>query len=592
MPENSEESSHGYDFYDDPLYLSSSDQPFSHLVSPLFNGNDFLSWKQDILMALASKNKDCFIDGMLPQPPKTDKKFYQWVRCDLMVMKWILNSLDKSVRHNLKYVKSAKELWGELLERYGQANAIEIYQLKKGLDAVSQSNLSLVEYYSKFKNYWETLDSLDPIPQCSCGKIAQCPCTLMKRIVVRENNSKLIQFLMGLNTGFDNIKTQILSMDPSAYASFKVVDANTREKKEKKYCSHCKMNNHNLDECFWVNECDYCGKPGHKIDKCYRLVGFPSDKTAKPPAKPAKPKPKNFGGKSGYKKSANTVDVIEHNDSEDDHPLVQSSDASTSQSFDLNILDGLVTSVVDQVLKRISGNMPSLSSSNFAGMVPNSLANVVHHNLFLHDWIIDTGASDHMTFNIRLLHNVRILAKSLPIGLPDGSIKHVSKVGDVRLNDKILLQNVLLIPDFKQNLLSVSKLIDDNKLFAVFSDANCSFKDLSTKLVIATGRRIGDLYRFQKFNTQDLVNKVVSIVSKTLGCTSFVSQSLHSANSSSCSASVDLLHARLGHIGFDKLKYVNTLHNNGKKAKHCETCVLSKHHLFLLVPLKLPVFLN
>ncbi|XP_074265479.1 uncharacterized protein LOC141587913 [Silene latifolia] len=531
MPENSKESSHGYDFYDDPLYLSSSDEPFSHLISPLFNGND-----------------------------------------------------------------------GK------RANAIEIYQLKKDLDVVSQSNLSLVEYYSKLKNYWETLDSLDPIPQCSYDKIAQCSCTLMNRIVARENNSKLIQFLMGLNTGFDNIRTQILSMDPlptinralgllqkiekqkhvvesvevlteaSAYASFKAVDVNTHEKKEKKYCSHCKMNNHNLDECFWVNGCDYCGKPGHKIDKCYRLVGFLSDKTAKPPTKPAKPKPKNFGGKSGYKKSANTVHVIEHNDSEDDHPLVQSSDASTSQSFDPNMLDGLVTSVVDQVLKRISDNMPSLSSSNFTGMVPNSLANAVHHNLFLHDWIIDTGASDHMTFNTRLLHNVRFLPKSLPIGLPDGSIKHVSKVGDIRLNDKILLQNVLLISDFKQNLLSVSKLIDDNKLFDVFSAANCSFQDLSTKLVIATGRRIGDLYRFQNFNIQDLVNKVVSIVSKTLGCTSSVSQSLHSANSSSCSASVDLLHARLGHIGFDKLNYVNTLHNNGKKVKHCETCVLSKHH--------------
>ncbi|XP_074299389.1 uncharacterized protein LOC141630475 [Silene latifolia] len=116
MPENSEEHGHGYEYYDDPLYLTSSDQPFSHLVSPLFDGNEFPGWKQDILMALASKNKDCFIDGSLAQPPKMDKKFHQWVHCDLMVMKWILNSLDKSIRDNLKYVKSAKELWGELLE--------------------------------------------------------------------------------------------------------------------------------------------------------------------------------------------------------------------------------------------------------------------------------------------------------------------------------------------------------------------------------------------------------------------------------------------------------------------------------------------
>ncbi|XP_074288054.1 uncharacterized protein LOC141613213 [Silene latifolia] len=502
MPENSEEQNHSYDYYDDPLYLSSSDQPFSHLVSPLFDGNDFLGWKQDIVMALASKNKDGFIDGSLTRPPKTDRKYHQWVRCDLMVMKWILNSLAKPIRDNLKYVKSAKELWVELQERYGQANAVEIYQLKKDLDAVSQSNLSLVEYYSKLKNYWETLDSLDPIPQCSCGKIVLCSCTLMKRLVARENNSKLIQFLMGLNNGFDNIRTQILSMDPlptinkalgllqkiekqkqvvesvevlnetSAYASFKGVDANNNVKKEKKYCSHCKMNNHNLDDCFWANPCEKCGKPGHRIASCYQIIGFPGDKGAKPSVKA---KYKRFGGKSGFKKSANTADIVENNDSEEDNPLVQAAGASHSQSFDLNMMDGLVTSVVNQVIKRLTDNVPSLSSSNFAGMIPTALVNDVHLNYCLHDWIIDTGASDHMSFNIRLMHNVRNLSKPIPIGLPDGSVKHVFRVGDVCLTAKILLKNVLLIPDFKQNLLSVSKLIDDNNCFFVFFAKTCLF---------------------------------------------------------------------------------------------------------------------
>ncbi|XP_074310135.1 uncharacterized protein LOC141645851 [Silene latifolia] len=395
MPEETENNDHSYDYYDDPLYLSSSDQPFSHLVTPLFDGTDFLGWKQDVLMALASKNKDCFIDGTFTRPPKTDKKFHQWVRCDLMVMKWVLNSLNKSIRDNLKYVKSAQELWEELLERYGQANAVEIYQLRKDLGSVSQSNLSLVEYYSKLKNYWETLDSLDPLPQCSCGKISLCTCTIMKRIVARENNSKLIQFLMGLNHGFDTVRTQILSLDPlptinralgllqkiekrkqvvesvevlneaSAYAVFKSSDNTNADKKVRKYCSHCEMNNHNLDECFWANGCAHCGKPGHKIDKCYRLVGFPSDKSGKQADKPTKPKPKFFKGKSGFKKSANIAEVLE--DHQEDNPLVSSDGASTSQAFDSTMLDGLVNSVVDQVLKRISDNVPSLSSSNFAG---------------------------------------------------------------------------------------------------------------------------------------------------------------------------------------------------------------------------------
>ncbi|XP_074303462.1 uncharacterized protein LOC141637943 [Silene latifolia] len=175
-----DQTSDPYDYYDDPLYLSSSDQPFSQLTASLFDRSEFLSWKQDILMALAAKNKDGFINRTLTKPPSTDKKYHQFIRCDLMVLKWILNSIDKPLRENLKYIRTAQELWAELMERYGQSNAIEIYQLSQDLNSTSQSNLSLIEYYSKVKNLWETMDSLDPVPSCTCGRMASCTCTLMK----------------------------------------------------------------------------------------------------------------------------------------------------------------------------------------------------------------------------------------------------------------------------------------------------------------------------------------------------------------------------------------------------------------------------
>ncbi|XP_074265934.1 uncharacterized protein LOC141588389 [Silene latifolia] len=129
-------------------------------------------------------------------------------------MRWIFNSLEKPLKESLKYVRSSKELWSKLLERYGQANALEIYQLTKELGAVVHDNLSLVEYYGKLKNLWETLDCLDSLPVCSCCKIDLCTCTLMRRMVERDNNAKLIQFLMNLNSGYDGIRTQVLSMDP------------------------------------------------------------------------------------------------------------------------------------------------------------------------------------------------------------------------------------------------------------------------------------------------------------------------------------------------------------------------------------------
>ncbi|KAK9734417.1 hypothetical protein RND81_04G138200 [Saponaria officinalis] len=149
---HAEKVSHTYDTFDDPLFLSNSDQPMLQLVGYQFEGKNFLHWKRDVYLALVAKNKEGFIDGSTKTPPKTDKTYHQWVRCDLMVMKWILNSVSKDIRETLVYVGNSKDLWTELLDRYGQTNSVEIYQLKKDLVSLTQDNDTLVEYFSKHYN--------------------------------------------------------------------------------------------------------------------------------------------------------------------------------------------------------------------------------------------------------------------------------------------------------------------------------------------------------------------------------------------------------------------------------------------------------
>ncbi|KAK9733266.1 hypothetical protein RND81_04G055800 [Saponaria officinalis] len=131
-----------------------------------------------------------------------------------MVLRWLLNSMSKSIRDNVMYSKTSKELWTELMERYGQVNALELYQLKKDLGNNSQDNFSLLDYYSQLKRNWESIDTVDPIPECSCGTLKVCTCQMMKRLLDRETHSKLIQLLMGLNSSYDSVRTHILSMDP------------------------------------------------------------------------------------------------------------------------------------------------------------------------------------------------------------------------------------------------------------------------------------------------------------------------------------------------------------------------------------------
>lgn len=107
---------------------------------------------------------------------------------------------------------------------------------------------------------------------------------------------------------------------------------------------------------------------------------------------------------------------------------------------------------------------------------------------------MDTRATDHMLYDSTLLHNKRRLVKPISIALPDGSVKLVDTIGTVRFNSLLTLQNVLLVPSFKHNLLSVGKLLEDSNLMASFASDMCVFRDLTTKDNVDKGKRMNGFY--------------------------------------------------------------------------------------------------
>ncbi|KAK9676113.1 hypothetical protein RND81_11G055200 [Saponaria officinalis] len=108
--------------YDDPLYLSASDYPGMTLVNTVFNGRNYLHWSRGIVLALSSKNKEGFLTGKTSMPATNSDKLPQWKRCDNMVRCWLLNTLSVDIKEGFMSSKSAKLLWDEISERYGQSN--------------------------------------------------------------------------------------------------------------------------------------------------------------------------------------------------------------------------------------------------------------------------------------------------------------------------------------------------------------------------------------------------------------------------------------------------------------------------------------
>ncbi|XP_074302836.1 uncharacterized protein LOC141636142 [Silene latifolia] len=140
-----------YSPLDDPFFLSPTDQPGLKLSETLFDGSNFRQWQRDIIQALLSKNKIGFISGECLLPDKSDKRYNAWIRCDILVSRWIKNSMVKNLHDSFQYTQSSKHLWSELLERFGQLNVLELYELKKELANIKQENASLLDYYGKIK---------------------------------------------------------------------------------------------------------------------------------------------------------------------------------------------------------------------------------------------------------------------------------------------------------------------------------------------------------------------------------------------------------------------------------------------------------
>ncbi|XP_070050328.1 uncharacterized protein [Nicotiana tomentosiformis] len=140
-----------------PLYMHPSESDRSMLVPVAFDGTCYRFWRRGVLGALSLKNKVGFIIGKCKKSDPNYATLDQWERCDDMVTSWILNSLSNDLAGNLQYVNDARELWQELEDRFDQTNGAKLYQLQKEINDMSQGNLDITGYYTKWRSFGREL---------------------------------------------------------------------------------------------------------------------------------------------------------------------------------------------------------------------------------------------------------------------------------------------------------------------------------------------------------------------------------------------------------------------------------------------------
>jgi GAG-pre-integrase domain len=173
-------------------------------------------------------------------------------------------------------------------------------------------------------------------------------------------------------------------------------------------------------------------------------------------------------------------------------------------------------------------------------------------------WIVDSGASQHMTPDPTVFKSYKPLSGKEKVQTADGTFCSIAGIGNVTCTPDIQLSSVLHIPNFTNNLMSVSQLVDDLNCIISLSPSHVVVQELKTGKVIGIGKRTEDLYRLEQ-GPECLDVKAYFAGNPQM--------------------EMILWHRRLGHMSFSALERIfPVLFKKCSRSKLvCDACEFAKH---------------
>ncbi|KAG6512381.1 hypothetical protein ZIOFF_030492 [Zingiber officinale] len=225
--------------------------------------------------------------------------------------------------------------------------------------------------------------------------------------------------------------------------------------------------------------CRHCKRTNHDSDFCWE----------KYPEK----KPEKF--KHNAKKAPNSGNIaIQKLENEE---IIGSSVPSTTGLSSTDIVN------LQHLLSRLQASS-SVSTPAQAHTGIRSLGLSVTGPSFYSPWVIDSGATDHMTNAANSFISYSLSSGQEKVIIADGTKATVASKGSIKLTDHFFLSSALHVPSVSINLLSVSSITKQLRCSVTFFPDHCVFQDLETKQTIGTGREVGGLYYYQLETTSAL----------------------------------------------------------------------------------------
>jgi GAG-pre-integrase domain len=92
----------------------------------------------------------------------------------------------------------------------------------------------------------------------------------------------------------------------------------------------------------------------------------------------------------------------------------------------------------------------------------------------------------------------KFMSKRDKMQTTDGSLCLIARVGDVTCTSELQLSSVLHVPNFTNNLLSISQLVDDLNYVVSLSHTHVVLQELKIGRVIGIGKMSKGLYRLKQ----------------------------------------------------------------------------------------------
>ncbi|GJW52271.1 ribonuclease H-like domain-containing protein [Tanacetum coccineum] len=288
----------------DPLHLHSNDSTALTVVSIKLKGTEnYQVWFYAMLLALEGKNKTGFIDGSCKRSNIDEVFGRQWDRVNVVVLGWILNSVSEELFLGQILSKRAKHVWEELKETYDKLDGFIMFNLHHKIHTLKQNGSSIDDYYYKLNVLWKQFDAMVELPKCVCNA--------SNSFEKHNQLIKLMQFLMGLDDSYMQIRSSILSREVlpdviSAYATISseeshgvasgsitgssqrnqpfafvsnVPNRNNFQRSNQNFNNGSRPNNLNNNRQGGGSAlvCENCGFNGHTIDRCFKIIGYPAN---------------------------------------------------------------------------------------------------------------------------------------------------------------------------------------------------------------------------------------------------------------------------------------------------------------------------